>query len=164
MRSFLLLLSVLIITACTLAPPAVVDDTAQEEADIQAINRINELWAEAAVAGDMDALLALLTDDIIWMEPNIPAIVGKEAFREYLQSGFDEYNLEDTKVVTEEIKLADDWAYSRGSWSETVIPKAGGDPIQVTGKWMSITERQVDGSWKISRNSANPDAPLDIDQ
>lgn len=162
MRSFLLFLSVLVLTACA-APPAVVDDTPQEEADIQTINRVNDLWEEAVVAGDVDSLLALVTDDNILMEPNKPAIVGKEAIRESFQSFFDAYSVEDTKIVTEEIRLAGDWAYRRGSWSETFVPKDGGDPIQMTGKWTSINERQVDGSWKISRLSTNLDQPLDLD-
>ena len=163
MRSFLLFLSVLVLTACA-APPAVVDDTAQEEADIQAINRIIELWDEVWAAGDVDAILALVTDDYIGMESNRPAIVGKEAFRESQQSFFDEYSVQDPKSVSEESRLAGDWAYGRGSWSGTYIPKAGGDPIHVTIKWMGISERQADGSWKISRLSSSPDHPLDIDQ
>jgi len=157
MRSFLLLLSVLVLTACA-APPAVVDDTAQEEADIQAINRINELWNAADAVGDVDAILALVTDDFIRMEPNRPAIVGKEAFRENVQSFFDGYTM-DGKTVSEEIRFAGDWAYVRCSWSGTAIPKAGGDPIHVTFKWMDIRERQADGSWKISRSSVSGDAP-----
>ncbi|MFH1964519.1 MAG: hypothetical protein ABIJ42_03165, partial [Acidobacteriota bacterium] len=61
-------------------------------------------------------------------------------------------------------RLAGDWGYCRGSWSGTRIPKAGGDPIHVTGKWMDIRERQADGSWKLSRGSGNPDQPLDDNQ
>jgi len=162
--SCFLLVTVLFTISCT-APPveeAIVDDSALEEADIQAMNRINELWAEAAVAGDMDAFLTLVTDDFILMEPNRPAIVGKEAFRELFQSFFDEYSLQDTKVVPEEIRIAGDWAYSRGSFSGTIIPKDGGDPIPMTSKWICIYERQADGSWKISRDISNPDAPLDL--
>ena len=173
MRSFLLLLSVLVLTACTAAPPAeevVVDDTTQKEADIQAFNQLLELWDEAAAAGDVDAMLALVTDDYIRMLPDKPAIEGKKAFRDSLQTSNvmqtsnDEYSFQDGKNVIEEIRLAGDWAYVRGSYSATIVLKAGGDPIHVTSKWIDIRERQADGSWKISRCSANWDAPLDLDQ
>ena len=159
MRFFMLLLSILILAACA-APPVVVDDTAREEADIQAINRIGELWDAADAAGDVDAFLELVTDDYIRMEPNKPVIVGKEAFRDFLQSFHDKYRLENGRDVIEEIRLADDWAYVRGTWSGTVVPKAGGDPVHVTSKWIDIRERQADGSWKISRGCVNEDAPF----
>ena len=163
--SFLFLGTVFFALSCAIQPAeeAVVDDTAQKEADIQAINTVAELWDEADAAGDVDALMSLVTDDFIRMEPNKPAIVGKEAFRESLQQpSNDEYSLQDAKDVIEEIRLAGDWAYVRGSWSGTVVLKAGGDPIHVTSKWMDIRERQKDGSWKISRASVNEDAPLEF--
>ena len=163
--SCFLLITFLLAFSCT-APPAeevVVDDTAQEEADIQAMNRIGELWVEADAAGDVDAHLALITDDYIRMEQDRPAIVGKNAFRELLQPFLDKYRYQDGKIITEEIRLAGDWAYVRGSWSGTILSKGGGDPVHVIVKWLDIRERQADGSWKISRSSVNSDAPFELD-
>ena len=112
--------------------------------------------------GDVDALLALVTDDYIRMVPNKPAIVGKEAFRDSIQSFFDGCVVQDEKVSIEEVRLAVDWAYARGSWNNSIIIKTGGDPISKTGKWMVICERQVDKSWKISRASVSEDALSEI--
>ena len=164
--SLCFLLTTFLFAFSCMAPPteeAVVDDTAQEEADIQSMHRILELWDEADAAGDVNGHLALVTDDYIRMEPDKPAIVGKEAFRETLQSFHDKYSLQDGKNVIEEIRLAGNWAYFRNTWSGTVIPKDGGDPVHVTMKWMGITEHQADGSWKISRNCGNSEAPLGLD-
>lgn len=163
MRSFMLLLSVLIITACTTAPPAVevvVDDTAQEEADIQAIHRFFEQWDEAANAGDDAANVLRVTDDIIWMEPNRPAIVGKDALLEDFQSSSEDHSWQDMKTVVEEIRLANDWAYVRSSYSATMVPKDGGDPSPRLGKIVDILERQSDGSWKMARDIYNSDLPV----
>jgi len=164
--SYFLLVTLLFTISCTTQPAeeVVVGDTSQKEEDIQAINRIYEQWDEAWAAGDVDAILALVTDDYIGMESNRPVIVGKEAFRESQQSFFDEYSVQGPKSVSEESRLAGDWAYGRGSWSGTYIPKAGGDSIHITVKWMGISERQADGSWKISRLSTNLDQPSGIDQ
>ena len=167
MRFFLcfFLITFLFVFSCA-APPAeeaVVDDTAQEEADIQAMYRIAEQFDAADVAGDVDAIWALVTDDYIRMEPDKAAIMGKENFRKSLQPFHDEYSLQEPKHVIEEIRLAGDWAYVRGSYSATIVQKAGGEPIPFTSKWIDIRERQEDGSWKISRCSVNWDAPLDLD-
>ena len=154
---------VLFLAACTPPPveETVVDDSAQREADIQAINKVNELWDAAALAGDMEGTLALVTDDYIGWESGQPTIVGKEALRSAFQPSRDKYRTEKLKNVADEIRLAGDWAYVRGSWTGTVVPKAGGDPIQRSGKWMDIRERQPDGSWKIARASVHPDQILE---
>jgi ketosteroid isomerase-like protein len=119
---------VLFLAACT--PPPVeetlVDDSAQKEADIQAINNVNELWDAAALAEDMDGILALVTDDYISWESGQPTIVGKEALRNAFQPFWDKYRIENLKNVSDEIRLAGDWAYVRGSWTGTIVPKAGG--------------------------------------
>ena len=154
---------VFFLAACTPPPveETVVDDSAQKKADIQAINKVNELWDVAALAGNMDGTLALVTDDYIRWQSGEATIVGKEALRAVFQGFRDKYRTESVKDVADEIRLAGDWAYVRGSWTGTIVPKAGGDPMEVEGKWMDIRERQPDGSWKISRASVHPDQILE---
>jgi uncharacterized protein (TIGR02246 family) len=167
MRYFLLLLSILVLTACTATPPAeevVVDDTAQKEADIQAIHRFFEEWDEAAIAGDDDANVLRVTDDIIWMEPNKPAIVGKDALLESFQSSSEDHSWQDMKTIVEEIRILGDWAYVRSSYSAAMVPKDGGDPVPRIGKIVDIFERQPDGSWKMARDIYNSDLPLEDKQ
>ena len=151
--------------SCTAFPAekVVVDDTAQEEADIQAIHRMYEQWDEAANADDDVANVLRVTDDIIWMESNRPAIVGKDALLEAFQSSSEDYSYQDMKTVVEEIRLAGDWAYVRSSYSATMVPKDGGDPSPQIGKIVDILERQSDGSWKMARDMYNSDLPLEGD-
>jgi len=68
----------------------------------------------------------------------------------------------ESENVTEEIRLAGDWAVIWGTFEETIEAKAGGEPIHVTGKWMEIHEKQSDGFWKIARSIWNRDAPLPV--
>jgi uncharacterized protein (TIGR02246 family) len=138
-----------------------VDDSAQREADIEAINKVNELWDAASLAGDVEGLLGLVTDDYVRMQSGRPMVQAKEALRDLFQAGYDKYRTESLKNVTDEVLLSGDRAYVRGSWTGTVVPTAGGDPIQVSGKWMDIREKQPDGSWKIARASVHPDQILD---
>ena len=156
----MLLLSVLIITACTAAPPVVVNNSAQDEADIQAIKEIEAKWDAATNAGDPDVLLGLLTDDVILMNPNEPIKEGKEAVRIGILADFEEIDYENLKSIVAEVRLAGDWAYARGTWSGTVTSKAGGESFQDTGKWIDIFERQPGGSWKVSRDMYNSDLPV----
>lgn len=154
MRFLLLLLSVLVLTFVAFSPTLAVEKD-QEEADIQAINRIYEQWDEAENAGDANALVFLVTDDVIWMEPNNPVIVGKEALRELLESSYETHSMKDMKTVVEEIRLAGDWAYVRSSYCTFRIPKDGSDTVNRIGRIVDICERQEDGSWKIARDIFN---------
>jgi len=50
--------------------------------------------------------------------------------------------------------------YVRGTFTIKLIPKAGGEKIEVTFKAVSILRKGVDGSWKLYCDIWNSDAPL----
>lgn len=95
MRSFLILLSVLVLTACTLAPPVVVDDTAQEEAALtqedvgQALLAKERQWLDRWAAGNPLGCIEILADDASCFDFGGTAktrLDGIEAIRNYLAS------------------------------------------------------------------------------
>jgi len=137
--------------------------TAAEQAAKDAFIEIAKAWDEAVDAGDVEALAEFMTDDYIRMIPDVPALVGKQAVIADAIAFFEANDLENTKNVIQEVRLADDWAYVRGSWTLIRTPKVTGEPINVSGKYMEIRERQADGSWKISRTVLNLDHPLPED-
>ncbi len=154
------LLLVFAAVGCTSAPEeAVVDDSVQKEADMQALQAMADKWDAASVAGDLEAIAALVTDDFVRMPQDEPATVGKEAYIDSLRDFFETYSLEDSKNEIVEARICGDRAAVSGNWRGTVVPKAGGEPFQATGKWIDIRERQADGTWKFSQVSANSDAP-----
>jgi len=93
------------------------------------------------------------------MPPNAPAAVGKEAIKSAWQASFDQFASELT-ITTEETETAGDWTFGRGTYTVVLTPKAGGEPTEDTGKWLSISRRQTDGSWKIHRHIWNSDKPV----
>ena len=154
---FATLFLVLLVGACS-APPAESPEPAVEagpsEADDRvAIEALLAAWDADWNAADVDALVASFTDDAVRMQPNGPTLVGKEAIRAALQAEFD-VNTSETVSVAGEIQVAEDWAFVRGTYT-TVTPTAGGDPIHVQGKWVSIVRRQPDGAWKWHRDIWN---------
>jgi ketosteroid isomerase-like protein len=62
-------------------------------------------------------------------------------------------------IDTEEVRVAGDWAFARGTYTYTMVPKEKGATIEGTGKWLSIFEKQDDGSWKMTRDCYNDNAP-----
>jgi len=128
------------------------------EADLRAINRLREQEWTWLKAGQVDSLLAIAGDEMVFLPPNEPAVTGKEAIRSWIQGFLDQFTVEATSSA-EEIVVAGDWAFERYSFAWTLTPLAGGDPIQDSGKGVHIYQRQTDGSWKFALdiwNSNNP--------
>ena len=159
MRSFMLLLSVLVVS-CFVFSPVLAVDTAQEEADIQAIKEILVKWDDALNSGDANAILNLLTEDVILLNPDGPITEGKKACKASISADFEKRSFANSKTVVVEVRLAGDRAYSRGTWSGTITPKDGGDSFQESGRLIDIFERQPDGSWKVSCEMYSIDLPV----
>jgi ketosteroid isomerase-like protein len=50
-------------------------------------------------------------------------------------------------------------AYSHGTYAFTMTSRReGGDTLEISGKFLTILEKQVDGSWKIAIDRFNYDA------
>ncbi len=152
MRFNLILLSLLLIAGCTPTEP--VEEATTTEADVEAINQLPATFAAALNAGDLDGILAGFTDDVVRMPPNEPAIIGKESLRSRMQANLDQntYQLDNPP---EEVQVSGDWAFARGTYTVTVTPKAGGESIQLEGKYLVVFQKQPDGSWKAARDIWN---------
>ncbi len=152
---------VVALTAC--APAGEEPERAEEatyEADVEAIHRAHEEYRAAVNAGDLEGGLALVTDDVVWMPPNEPALTGKEAIRRW-EGGeplFERFIFE-ISFSPEEVVVFGDWAFERGTYVLTLTPRAGGEPGQGSGKYLWIWQRQPDGSWKNARAMWNSDNP-----
>jgi uncharacterized protein (TIGR02246 family) len=142
-----LLFFALVLSACS---PA--ESTADVEAAVKAAF---QEYGASLEAGDADRWGALWTEDGVQMPPGVPANVGKEKIVSGLRAEMEIFAFSDMEISNEEVQVAGDWAYARGTYVLTVSPKDGSDPIFVDGKYMSIFQKQADGSWKLYRDIFN---------
>ncbi len=157
-KSFVMLITLLTIAlagGCTQTEGPQAPST---ETDVEAIKGIDEKWNAAMNAGDVDGVISLYTDDTVQMPPNEPALVGKEAVRRSFQTLMEQNTIQ-ANALTEEVQVVGDRAFIRGTYTQTLTPKAGGEAVKETGKWINFNQRQPDGSWKISREMWNADHP-----
>lgn len=122
--------------------------------DIAAINKVYHQYATGISTGDTDLWISLWIDDGVQMPPDESAITGKEQIRARVQSFFDKYIFKMT-IDVEEVKVIGDWAFSRGTYTYSLTPKMEGEPYANIGKYLTILERQADGSWKFARDCFN---------
>lgn len=162
-RKSLLQYSICVLAGVMLLPAGC---SPREEADAEAVTAaVNEIWSQYSSSlnsGDIDAWLSLWTDDGIQMPPNSPPVVGKEKIRARNKAVLDQFTF-DMGITNEEVRLAGDWAYARGTYAATLTPKQAGEVIFIDGKYMTILERQPDGSWKIHRDIFNSNVPSSED-
>ncbi len=131
------------------------------EADIAAINDIWPQYCASLIDGDMDRWISLWADDGIQMPPDTPARKGKEKIREANQLLLDLYHWDIAAINVEETHVAGDWAFSRGNYTWAWTPKDGSEKMAGTGKFLTIFQRQDDGSWKIARDCFNGNGPAE---
>ncbi len=117
--------------------------------DEQAIRKLVSTWMKASAAGDVDTVLSLMADDVIFMVPGREPF-GKEQFRA-ASEGMKNVRMEGTSD-TREIKVLGDWAYIRNYIEITVMPPDGA-PMQRRGYALSILRRQSDGKWALWRDA-----------
>jgi uncharacterized protein (TIGR02246 family) len=136
------------------APPPV-DTTA---ADVAAIGQIREAYVAADNAGDAAGIAALYAANATFMPPDQPAVSGSAAVQAHYEAILEQMTASLT-VNSRETHAAGDIGYDAGSFSLQLTPKAGGDPTQISGKYLVLAGRQADGSWKITNMIFNTDAP-----
>ena len=129
------------------------------EADIEAIKNIGNLIVKAFNEGNLDDLMKLYTDNAIVMPPNQPAAIGKEAVRSYYQ--FVEENSYSIEYPSDEIKVAGDFAFRRGTFKGTLTLEESGETVSINNKGMLLLQKQTDGSWKISHAVFNSNTPIE---
>ena len=117
--------------------------------DEQAIRNMVDTWLAAAARGDVQTMLNLMTDDVLFMVPGKEPF-GKEAFAAANQQM---KNLKvDGKVEILEIKVLGDFAWMRNRLRVTMTPPQG-NPIKHRGYVLTILRKNAAGAWQIHRDA-----------
>ncbi len=148
-------LAVVLIVAAGCAPKA------DAPKDVAAIKAMADAWGPAESAGDAATLTAQYADGAVQLPPNGPIRAGKEAIHSGLQTDFDQYIHGTVLDVAEDVRVAGDIAFARGTYTTKMTPKVPGAAIfDDKGKWLTAYRRQADGSWKIVIDIWNSDLPV----
>lgn len=97
------------------------------EADVEAIERVLGQLSESYVAGDLETFVDSFTDNVVCMVPNVPPIIGKDAWRLMLRAMFESTTRADHNAQSEEIVVAGDWAFERHNDNALYTSKATGE-------------------------------------
>lgn len=160
--SAVLVMGAMFIASCEQAPPAAATeetaapvpakpDLAQIRTEIQTIENA---WAAAQNAKDLNALMAMYTDDAVSMPDGQPANSGKAAIQKYLEKEFaknaagNAYAFETLDVYAGENTVTE--------VGKTTIKDASGKVVS-TGKYVAVFEKR-DGKYLCIREIFNDDS------
>ena len=119
-------------------------------ADRQAIAGATAQFGAAESAGSVDQFRSYFTDDLVMMGPNEPPVTGGDSVAALMRTFHAKFAVQ-VEYTSQEIVVSGDWGFDRGTERYTLTPKAGGTPIQKSGNYLYLYQRQADGSWKQSR-------------
>ena len=121
-------------------------------------HRAHQAYVDAINSNDVERMLAMLTDDVVFMSPNEPVMVGKDALRPWLAGYVEAFETHWDKPVLEFI-VNGDWAFERYSYKATDTPLDGSEAIESTGWGLVIYHHDADGKWRVARDAWGPDHP-----
>jgi uncharacterized protein (TIGR02246 family) len=117
--------------------------------DERAIQSLVDTWMFATQKGDIETVLNLMADDVIFMVAGQEPF-GKEAFaaasRGMLNMRFE------ARSDIEELKVLGNWAYLRNYIDMTITPEQGA-PVHRAGYTLTILRKQEDGRWVLARDA-----------
>ena len=118
--------------------------------DEAAIREAHSSWIDAVNAGDLARLLALMTDDVVFLNPGREPL-GQREFPNGFLSGHQRSVIHCVSEI-EEVAVFGEVAYTLCRDSLSVKPRSGGEAIELAGHRITIYRQQADGLWLLARD------------
>ena len=116
--------------------------------DERAIRELVETWMSASKAGDVERVLSLMSEDVVFMVPGREPF-GKSEFAA-ASRGMSGVKLEGNSEIVE-LKVLGEWAYLRNRITMTVTPP-GGEAVRRDGYTLTVL-RKEGGKWLLVRDA-----------
>jgi uncharacterized protein (TIGR02246 family) len=117
--------------------------------DERAIRDLVSTWMRASKSGDVNPVLSLMADDVIFMVPGREPF-GKDVFRAAAEA-MKNASLTGSSDIRE-VNVLGDWAYIRNYIEITITSREGGT-MRRKGYTLSILRKQSDGRWLLWRDA-----------
>lgn len=153
MRTFFVILIIAICLGCNNSKPekgnpnAMTDETA---------HLAHENYVAAINSNNLDSLLEMLTNDVVFMSPNEPVMVGKDAVKPWLEGYLQLFKTYWEKPVHEFV-VCGEWAFERYSYKSTDTSLVDGSVFEGTGWGLVIYHHDTDGKWRVARDAWGSD-------
>jgi ketosteroid isomerase-like protein len=139
-------------TASAMRDSVARDSTARDSA----AHRAHENYVRVINSNNIDSLMSMMTDDVVFLAADAKPIVGKAAVRLWADGYYKAFHTKWDKPVREFV-VDRDYAFERYDYASTDTPVAGGKPVVDTGWGLVVYHRDPDGVWRVARDAFGPD-------
>ena len=119
--------------------------------DEQQIRDLISNWLRASREKDLNQILRLMAEDVVFLTPGQPPMRGREAFAKGFEGWKDKFDLE-TECEIQEVQVMGEWAYTSTKLSVTMKPIAGGPANRRSGYTLTVLRKSA-GGWQIFRDA-----------
>jgi uncharacterized protein (TIGR02246 family) len=119
--------------------------------DEHAIRNLVATWIDASRRGDLDAILPLMADDVVFLVHGRPPMRGRDAFAQSFRAAGQQQKIDATSEI-EEIAISGDLSYCVSRLQVTITPP-GGASNRRSGHVLTVLRRGPRGNWVIARDA-----------
>lgn len=109
---------------------------------------VTQSFIDAFVAGDVETVTALHTENTLRLPPGMEAFQGRADLAAYFQSYVDNFETRELTLSDESHLVAGDRAASSGAFQFAYTPTGGGETIAGVGKYLIVSQLGDDGCWR----------------
>jgi len=144
--------------ACTQQAPAPPPDT--RAADVKAVQDVEAAWVKDIAAKDPGKVANYFAEVGSFLLANAPVIKGRENIQAVWKQVMADPNFSLTFQSTQaEASKGGDLAYTMGTYSMTTSAPKGKKTLTDKGKYVTVFQKQADGTWKVVADVSNSDLP-----
>lgn len=123
------------------------------QTDEQAIRELTATWMTATKAGDIETVLSLMADDVVFLIAGQPPMTGKASYAAAARPKPNQPppQIDGTSEI-QEIKVLGDWAFMWTKLKVVMTPPGGAMPVTRAGNTLTILQKQ-NGKWLLARDA-----------
>lgn len=121
-------------------------------ADEQAIRELVNKWQQATAIGDLNSLLSMVSEDVVFLAPGQSPLHGKDEFAAAFRTAWQHLRIQAQSQI-EEIRIVADMAYCWAYFNVTLTSLKGEAPKKRKGHTLTILRKTMNGTWVITRDA-----------
>ena len=118
----------------------------------QAIRRLVAQWHSATAAGDVETVLGLMAEDVVFLVPGQAPMKGRSAFEKGLRGLLTSHRLESTSDI-QEVYVSGDLGYCWSLLTVRITPLSAGNAVVRKGSALSIVRKRANEEWVVVRDA-----------
>ena len=123
-----------------------------EEIEKQKIREVIETWIRASAEGDIERVLTLMAEDVVFLLPGREPMRGRNAYAVASRSMAGKIRFEG-KPEIQEIQIAGHYAFVWNHLSVKITHLPDGPGKESAGNILSVFRKEPDGRWVLYRDA-----------